>query len=338
MGFDLNHIAEWRDVDAAMFRDEIFPLGRPAVLKGLVAHWPAVGEGLKSPDAFCTYIKQYDRGGFVHTFVGDPSIRGRFWYRPDMRGFNFERRHEPFSVFLNRMLAQQHEQNPPATYAGSVPVPDCLPGFARDCALDLAPAGTVPRLWMGNKVIVSTHQDHSQNLACVIAGRRRFTLFPPEQLPNLYVGPLDSTFSGQPVSMVDLNAPDFARYSRFREALAAAVQAELEPGDAIFIPYLWWHNVESLDHFNVLVNYWWDDGRAWMGSPFEAIVHSILTIGDLPPERREIWRQYFDHYVFRPKGEHPVEHLAPEHRGIMAEPTPQLAQYIRAWLVRMLSR
>ena len=80
----------------------------------------------------------------------------------------------------------------------------------------------MPRVWFGNRVTVQTHYDISSNIACVVAGRRRFTLFPPEQLVNLYVGPLEFTLAGQPISMVKLEQPDFERYPRFRQALAAA--------------------------------------------------------------------------------------------------------------------
>ena len=58
--------------------------------------------------------------------------------------------------------------------------------------------------------------------------------------------------------MVHVSAPDFDRFPRFAAALDAAEEAELSPGDAIFIPKHWFHHVEALDLFNVLVNYWWD--------------------------------------------------------------------------------
>lgn len=62
---------------------------------------------------------------------------------------------------------------------------------------------------------------------------------------------------------MSLDAPELDRFLRYAEAMAAAQVAELEPGDAIFIPYMWWHGVQALDPFNLLVNYWWN-------SPHEA--------------------------------------------------------------------
>jgi oxalate decarboxylase/phosphoglucose isomerase-like protein (cupin superfamily) len=58
--------------------------------------------------------------------------------------------------------------------------------------------------------------------------------------------------------MVHVTAPDFDKFPRFADALDSAEEAELSPGDAIFIPRDWFHHVESLERFNILVNYWWD--------------------------------------------------------------------------------
>ena len=33
--------------------------------------------------------------------------------------------------------------------------------------------------------------------------------------------------------------------------------ADLQPGDALYIPSLWWHHVESIGVLNTMVNYWW---------------------------------------------------------------------------------
>ena len=331
-------LPEWRDVDRATFRDEIVPRYGPAVLRGLARDWPAVAAAAQSDEAVCDHLAGFDRGAPVEAFVGPPEIRGRYFYRDDMRGFNFERRTGRFGEVLRYVLGVSRADPAPGVYVGAAAIPECLPGFADSNRLSLLdPAEAVPRIWIGNRSVVSAHFDLSDNIACVVAGRRRFTLFPPDQLPNLYVGPLDFTMAGQPASMVSVTEPDFDKFPRFREALAAAMVAELEPGDAIYIPALWWHHVEALSPFNILVNYWWDDAPAEAGSPFEAMVHAILSVSSLPTERREAWRGLFDHYVFR-RGGDPVPHLDPSHRGILGEPTAQLRQRIRQFLLRGLSR
>jgi hypothetical protein len=171
----------------------------------------------------------------------------------------------------------------------------------------------------------------------VVTGRRRFTLFPPDQLPNLYVGPFDFTLSGPPVSMVSLYEPDFERYPKFKTALEHAQTAELGPGDALYIPYFWWHHVESLERFNVLVNYWWNPARTFGGSPLDCLLHGVMALRDMPPAQREAWRVAFDHYVFQRNGE-PMAHLAPENRGMFGTMTAERAREIKSILVKILGR
>jgi len=335
MHVSLHGMEEREGLDLAAFRGEIVPSYKPIILRGLVRDWPVVAAARRSDAEAAAYLAGFDRGASVEAFVGPPEIKGRFFYRSDM-GFNFERRRGPFGDVLRDILALSTQEHAPAVYIGSAPVPDVLPGFAERHPMALLEGtSAVPRIWIGNNSVVSTHFDLSDNIACVVAGRRRFTVFPPEQLPNLYVGPLDHTMAGQPASMVELNAPDFERFPRFREALAAALTAELEPGDAIYIPTLWWHQIEALSPFNILVNHWWEDAPGDRGSMFEAMVHAIFAAGTLPPERLQSWRLWFDHYVFRKDGD-PAAHLAPEHRGILGQSTPPLRQRLRQFLMRTL--
>ena len=337
MPVELPRTQEWHGVDLATFRGEITPRNRPAVMRGLVADWPCVREGRKSPQALTDYLLGFDQGRPVETFIGAPAIKGRFWYGADMRGYNFERRAEPFVAAIARILAHLDDPKPPSLYAGAVPTPQNFPGFGQRNALAIVDPSVVSRIWTGNAVTVSTHYDVSDNVACVVAGRRRFTFFPPDQLANLYVGPLDFTLAGQPVSMVDLAEPDLGRYPRFAEALRHAETAELGPGDAVFIPTLWWHNIVSLERFNVLVNFWWNEATQGTGSPFEAMIHGILSVSHLPEPQRQAWRRIFDHYVFQTEGE-PVPHLPPQHRGILGKMTPALANYIKGFLAKALQR
>ena len=333
---ELQPLPEVSRLDLRTFREQVIPAYEPLVIRGLAADWPAVSAARSG--SIGDYLLAMDTGRDAEAFIAPAGTRGRYFYADDMRGFNFERRVGPFGEILRDILSLGDRPDDPAVYIGSVPTADVLPGFDSGNRIQLLPPELArPRIWIGNRSEVSAHFDLSDNIACVVAGRRRFTLFPPDQVANLYVGPLDHTMAGQPASMVPLKDPDLDRFPRYREALAAARTAELEPGDAIYIPTLWWHHVEALSAFNVLVNYWWEDPSQYAGGAFEAMIHGIMSVSYLPPERRRAWRAMFDHYVLRPDGE-PMAHVAPEHRGILAPPTPQLRERIRQFLLRSLSR
>jgi hypothetical protein len=323
-------------VNLKVFREEIVPANEPVVLKDLVADWPAVHAGRQSARALGDYLRGFDQGRNVAVLEGPPAIRGHFFYRDDMRGLNFERRPATISATIERLLAQMDDPNPPALYVESTLTQEHLPPFGAANALPLLPPSVPSRIWLGNTLTVQTHFDLSSNIACVVGGRRRFTLFPPEQLENLYVGPIEFTISGPPISMVSLKAPDLKRFPRFTEALKHSRSAELGPGDALFIPYAWWHHVESLSPFNVLVNYWWNEARP-AGSPFDCMLHAVLALRDLPPAQRAVWRAMFEHYVFTAPDE-ALAHLPREQRGMLGPPSPERTQAIRAILARAFGR
>jgi hypothetical protein len=217
----------------------------------------------------------------------------------------------------------------------SMQTDDFLPAFGADHVNPLLDATTRPRIWIGNRIKVQTHYDLQYNIACCVAGRRRFTLFPPEQLANLYSGPIEFTPSGTPISMVPLTAPDLARFPRYEEALRHAVQAELAPGDGIYIPYGWWHHVESLAPLNGLVNYWWNDA-ARLGSPYGALLHAAMAVRDLPADQREVWRTMFEHFVFTDP-EVALGHLTPQQRGLLGPPAPKRIADVRNIMAQTFS-
>lgn len=308
-------ITEWRDVTPEVFWEEIFPRQQPAVMRGLVSDWPAVNEGAKSPEAFCDYIKRFDRGRQVNVMAAH-GIDGRFFYSDDLRSFNFERSSQDLVTALAGLLSQLGAENPPALFIESALISDCLPDFPSENALGFIRPSAVARIWIGNKLRTQTHYDLYDNVACVVAGRRRFTMFPPDQIANLYMGPFEYTLSGTPVSMASLEDPDFERFPQFEKALDAAFAADLEPGDAIFVPYFWWHHVQSLTQFNALVSYWWNDTPSHVGSLYNCLLHNVLAIRDLPASQRMAWRAVFDYFVFQTSGE-PMVHLPSHARGAL---------------------
>jgi hypothetical protein len=317
--------------------DTIVDAARPVVFRGLVAGWPSVHAGCSSPEQLRSYLQRFESTMAVQTLVAPPHARGRYFYADDMQGFNFEPAYMRLSEATALILAEGQKSDGRGIYVGSTPTRQVLPGFERENDLPLLRGKPAEqRIWLGNQSIVAAHFDASNNVACVVAGRRRFTLFPPEQVANLYIGPIDQTPAGPPCSMVDLRNPDFHRFPRFREALATATVADLEPGDGIYIPALWWHNVEALDAFNVLINYWWQDSPPDAGPAMACIGHGIMAISHLPEAQREAWRALFDHYVFRRNGD-PAAHIPPHARGVLGENTPALRQRIKQFLLRVIS-
>jgi hypothetical protein len=330
-------IRELAGPSAQALSDECLRDTQPWVQRGLVAHWPMAQAGRRSMADAMDYLKSMWRGEPVGMLLAPPQVQGRFFYNDTLTGMNFGREKAPLDVVLDGLAKMAGESNPPGVYVGSTTVDTCLPPFRAANDLPLGDRDPLVSIWLGNRSRIAAHFDLPDNLACVVAGRRRFTLFPPEQIANLYVGPLDVTPAGQAVSLVDFANPDFARFPRFAQALAQAQVAELEPGDAVFIPSMWWHHVESLTPFNVLVNYWWRQSPAWMDSPMGALMAALLTLRDLPPAEREIWRGVFDHYIFR-ADETTAAHIPAHARSALAPLTESGARNLRQVLLNRFKR
>lgn len=309
----------------------------PLVLRGLVSEWPLVEAAKRSHEAADEYLRGFYNDKPVTISAGRPEIEGRIFYTEDLTGLNFETRRGRLDDVLDEIRRHRNVEHPPVTYVGSTTVDLVLPGFRDENDLNFSGADPMVRIWIGNRTRIAPHYDVTDNVACVAVGRRRFTLFPPDQLKNLYIGPLDLTPAGQSISMVDVSEPDFDRYPNFRQAMEHAQVAELGPGDAIFIPSMWWHNVEGLDPLNVLVNYWWRDVPAYLGTPLDVLNHALLSIRDLPKEQREIWREMFEHYIFDP-GDDVTAHIPENARGVLSPITDETARRLRALLIRNLNR
>lgn len=332
-------IDEVSSLNATTFNAEVLPRDRPLVIRGLVDHWPLVAAARRSDRDFCTYLKGFDRGFEVNTAHGPPSIGGRLFYNDDLSGLNCRIEQARLSSSLDYLLEHAGDDPSPLLAIQSVIINRYLPGLEVENRL---PAGIVPgdvdgRIWLGSRATIAAHFDPSENIACCIAGARRFTLFPPEQVANLYPGPFEFTPAGAIISMVDFDRPDFERFPRYRDAEAAALAAELHPGDAIYIPYLWWHHVRSLDAVNGLVNYWWTSVPARGSDPRNVLLFAMLVMRALPTPYREGWRSMFEHFVFG-AGEDVGAHLPENRRGILGELGPEDVNRLKTALSQALSR
>ena len=239
-------------------------------------------------------------------------------------------------LIFERINQVEEDDNLPIVYLSSINIKQFFDGLHEDNHFDIGDRKPMESIWIGTKSRIAAHNDFPDNLAFVAVGRRRFTVFPPSEFKNLYIGPIDNTPAGRAISMVDFHTPDYDKYPKFKHALKAGMTAELEPGDAIHIPSMWWHHVEGLEPFNVLVNYWWRETPRYMGGPQNALNHAMMTIRDLPEDEKAHWRDVFEHYVFEGSDE-VTEHI-PEHgRGILGPMTAQNASKIRSFLIKMLS-
>jgi hypothetical protein len=322
-------------VDSAAAFQAIVAAEEPVVIEGALEHWPALAAGRSSAAAMNEYLKSLDTGSFIEVLEAPPQTQGRFFYTQDLRGFNFSHRRRRMAETLDHLLCALGEPNAPFIAIQSLPLANHLPGFVERNSVSFLPPHVLPRLWVGGAVRTQTHHDPEHNLACVIAGRRRFLLFPPEQVANLYVGPIDKPFP-PPLSLVDPTAPDFDRFPRFRRALRSARVAHLAAGDAIFMPKYWWHHVTSLEPYNVLVNYWWSDDARGLERPMECFLTALLAIKHLPRGERAYWQAMFETYIFRIQGEaageDPVAHIPAALQGLLGKLDPELRSRLKQQL------
>ncbi len=331
------HIQEITVNSASELNSELFSDFQPKVIRGLTHGWPLVQQALKSNTAVTDYLQQFYNGQSLKCWVAEATEKGRFFYNSKLNGLNFNVIPTQLDRVLTLLQSQEWQESGKALYLGSTSTTQCLPGLTQDNNIPLIPDTVIPNIWVGSASRVAPHFDLSDNVACVCAGERVFTLFPPDQISNLYFGPLDHTPAGQPISMVNLDSVDYAQFPKFSEAEKTAITIELHPGDAIYIPSMWIHSVKALSDFNVLINYWWENTIKETGSPYDAMLHGILTLSQLSPERRQAWKALYDHYVFQTNGD-PAEHLPENVRGPLAKMTPKLALYIKNFLLSSMSK
>jgi hypothetical protein len=335
----LTGLAPIREVtvaDAADLDAKLRAADTPFVVRGLAKDWPLVRAGLASAREARAYLLRHARDLPFTVSVGAPGSDGRLYYDEAM-GMNFRTVTAPLPRIFAEIDAGETRADAHPAYLGSIDMHQFFEGLHEANQIELGDRSALASIWIGTPTRIAAHNDFPDNLAVCAIGRRRFTLFPPDQFRNLYLGPIDNTPAGRAISMVDFHAPDFATHPRFREALAHAQVTELEPGDAVHIPSMWWHHVEGLAPFNALVNYWWRDTPRWLGQPQDALNMAMMAIRDLPDNEKQHWRDMFEHYVFQNGGE-VTDHIPEAARSVLAPFTPESASRMRAFLLRQLSR
>lgn len=333
-----NKVISRDDIKYDSINEDVLYSPTPIILKGFCRQWPIVQAAKISNESAADYLRTVYSGEPVIGSYGPEETKGRIFYNQDMTGFNFSASKVDLNMVLDQLLQNQENQAPPTMYVGSTDANRWFSKLLADNDFKIPNANPLTSLWIGNQSRIAAHYDFPTNVACNVVGKRRFTLFPPEQISNLYVGPIEFAPGGQEISLVDFANPDFERFPKFKDAIDSAFVAELDAGDALILPSMWWHHVEALTPFNVLITHWWRDTPAYLGRPNNALLASILALRSLPTEQRKAWKQIFDHYIFNEElDQH--DHIPPNAKDMLTLPLDEMsARKLRADLLNKLKR
>lgn len=205
---------------------------RPVVLTGLTADWPAMWRW--SPDD-------------LKKRFGDLSIEIQAERNADARYEENKLAHrkmQRLGDFVDRVRAggptndyymtannealRQPGFAPLLDDVGSLPAICDRTQLARASSFWFGPAGTVTPL----------HHDTLMLFHTQIVGRKRWRFISPLETPKLY------NFNGV-FSPIDVDKPDLSRYPRFADV--TMLEVIVQPGETVFLPLGWWHQVTSLD-------------------------------------------------------------------------------------------
>jgi hypothetical protein len=228
-------------LSADEFLGRYYAVNRPVILTGEMTDWPALT--LWTPD----YLKARV-GSRPIQYQGERSNDPRFEMDKDAH-----RREEPFDAFIDRIQQPGAGNNAYITAYNSAGNAQALAPLTEDQRpLDrfLDPNGGHPNgmMWIGPAgTFTALHHDLTNNLIAQVVGRKRILLLPAAEVGRLYNH--QHVFS----ELTDLeNIPDLGRYPRLPGV--RAYQIDLEPGEILFVPLAWWHQVKALD-FSVTLTY-----------------------------------------------------------------------------------
>jgi hypothetical protein len=108
-----------------------------------------------------------------------------------------------------------------------------------------------PRFWVGPAgTMTPLHCDYDDNIFAQVWGSKRIFLAPPHHDEFLYPREANAMLFGSPF---DPEAPDYEKFPLARQA--AMVEVRVDPGDMLYIPAGWYHQVRALT-FSLSSNRW----------------------------------------------------------------------------------
>jgi hypothetical protein len=217
--------------DAMLFRTEFFERGRPVLLRGFIRSWPAFGRW--SPADFAYRFGSAEVEAMTGIRQNQPEDTTPYRQCTCMTMADLVRAFtEDEGAGDIYLVAQNQFLRRPAFEALWQDMPLDPDWF------DTKTARTHIALWMGPRgSITPFHYDLQNALLAQVFGAKSIILAPPEETEKLYCG-------NGGYSQVDPEHPDLETFPAFRTA--NLWHAMIEPGDALFLPFGWWHHVRAL--------------------------------------------------------------------------------------------
>lgn len=208
------------------FENWVIP-GKPVLLTGLMDAWPAMGKW--TPEFFARI------GGERKTRIEFGNV---LQDAPRFEEWELGR-------YINHILHGLDPNGGPVPYLAYFDIFKFFPELRADVDFSFW-KGRIrfPIGWIGPAgSYTGLHYDIAPNLFAQFHGSKEFLLYPPSQTACMY--PSRRYDIGSVLSDVDARKPDYHRYPRFREA--QGMEAVVEPGQMLFTPRGWWHQVRGLE-------------------------------------------------------------------------------------------
>lgn len=151
------------------------------------------------------------------------------------------------SAFIGSILdSRPTDSNLPKSGANlSFPVPDDLLPLLRNIPhLRQEHVGMTEFFCSANGVVTQLHRDFDSGILMHFYGRKQLLMFPPHCAEQLYA--TQTVTPDYQLCSADPEYPDLERYPRLAEV--SPIRVVLEPGDALVLPWGWFHHVRALEH------------------------------------------------------------------------------------------
>jgi hypothetical protein len=237
-----------RDLDARTFREAHQAPGLPLLITGLLPARPWTLQALSERLGERTYdVRRYGPG----VLDGDRRRWQRYCSLRTMTFGEYRRAVDSGQARLESLYLAQ------VAIAGSALIEELAPLRDLGARLALEP-GTPFHLWLGpGGHVEPLHYDESDGTLVQLHGQKQILLFPPGQRRNLYPFPVAHAVPYW-FSQVNPRRPDLRAFPRLAGALAERVEVTLNPGELLFLPAGWWHEVAGLgESWTCSVNRFW---------------------------------------------------------------------------------